>query len=123
MGQAKQRGSREERIKQAQERELEGERITIEEAKKRLNLPDNTEFKGYVIHLPDKDEFLSIFEETEAMVNTAYTKLPDLAKVFHSIESAVDVAEEITKHRLLICLLFESDQQYLTQPVWANFDE
>lgn len=76
-----------------------------------------------MIHLPDKDEFLSIFEETEAMVNTAYAKLPNLAKVFHSIESAVDVAEEITKHRLLICLLFESDQQYLTQPVWANFDD
>lgn len=123
MGQAKQRGSREVRIKQAQERKLEGERITIEETKKHLNLPEGSEFKGYVIHLPDTDEFLSVFEETEAMVNTAYAKIPDLAKVFQSIESAVEVAEEITKHRLFICLLFESDKQYLTQPVWANFDE
>ncbi|HFG6879128.1 hypothetical protein VXQ42_15390 [Acinetobacter baumannii] len=43
MGQAKQRGSREERIKQAQERKLEGERVTIEEAKKHLNLPEGSE--------------------------------------------------------------------------------
>lgn len=123
MGQAKQRGSREERIKQAQEQKLEGKRITIEEAKKRLNLSEGTEFRGYVINLPDTDEFLSTFEETEALVNIAYAKIPDLAKVFHSIESAVEVAEEITKHRLLICLLFESDKQYFTQPVWANFEE
>ena len=123
MGQAKQRGSWEERIKQAQEKKLEGERITIEEAKKRLDLPEGNEFRGYVINLPDTDEFLSTFEETEALVNTAYAKIPDLAKVFHSIESAVEVAEEITKHKLLICLLFESDKQYFTQPVWANFDE
>jgi len=53
MGQAKQRRSREERIKHAQERKLEGKRITIKEAKKRLNLPEDSEFKGYVIHLPD----------------------------------------------------------------------
>lgn len=123
MGQAKQRGSREERIKQSQDQQLEGERITIEEAKKRLDLPENTELRGYVINLPDTDEFLSKFEETEALVNTTYSKIPDLAKVFHSVERAVEVAEEITKHRLLICLLFESDKQYFTQPVWANFDE
>lgn len=123
MGQAKQRGSREERIKQAQDQKLEGERISIEEAKKRLNLPEGTEFRGYVINLPDRDEFLSTFDETEDLINTAYAKIPDLAKVFHSIESAVEVAEEITKHRLFICLLFEADKQYLTQPVWANFDE
>lgn len=123
MGQANQRGSREERVKQVQEQKLEGDRITIEEAKKRLDLPENTEYRGYVINLPDTDEFLSTFEETEAVVNIAYAKIPDLAKVFHSIESAVEVVEEITKHRLLICLLFESDQQYFTQPVWANFEE
>lgn len=123
MGQAKQRGSREERIKQAKERKFEGERIALEEAKNRLDLPENAEFKGYVINLVDTDEFLSIFEETEALVNTAYAKVPDLAKVFNSIESAVDVAEEITKHRLHICLLFEADRQYVTQAVWANYEE
>lgn len=123
MGQAKQRGSREERIKQAQDQKLEGGRISIEEAKKRLNLPEGTKFRGYVINLPDRDEFLSIFEETEALVNTAYAKVPDLAKVFNSIESAVEVAEEITKHRLHICLVFESDKQYVTQAVWANYEE
>lgn len=79
--------------------------------------------RSMMIDLPDTDEFLSVFEETEAMVNTAYAKIPDLAKVFNSIESAVEVAEEITKHRLHICLLFESDKQYVTQAVWANYEE
>lgn len=51
MGQAKQRGSLEERIVQAQQEMLEGERVTIDEAKRRLELPNNAEFLGYVIHL------------------------------------------------------------------------
>lgn len=50
MGQAKQRGSLESRIAQAKQQKLDGERITIQEARRRLQLPDNAEFLGYVIH-------------------------------------------------------------------------
>ncbi|MEG0619477.1 MAG: hypothetical protein RR557_09285, partial [Bacilli bacterium] len=58
MGQAKQRGSLQERIAQSQQEKLDGEHITIEEAKRRLELPDTAEFLGYVIHLFDQDEFV-----------------------------------------------------------------
>lgn len=46
MGQARQRGTLEERITQAQQGKLDDERITIEEAKRRLELPDSAEFLG-----------------------------------------------------------------------------
>ena len=51
MGQAKQRGSLDDRIAQAKQEKLVGERITIDEAKRRLGLPDSAEFQGYVIQI------------------------------------------------------------------------
>lgn len=59
MGQAKQRGSLDDRIAEAKQQKLVEERITINEAKCRLGLPDSAEFQGYVIHLYDEDEFVS----------------------------------------------------------------
>lgn len=123
MGQAKQRGSLQERIAQAQQQKLDGERITIEEAKRRLELPDNAEFLGYVIHLYDQDEFVGKIEENDMAINRVYVKIPDLAHVFDSVEEAIEEALKIDKYRLLVCLLFEVDNQHMIHDVWANFDD
>ena len=90
MGQAKNRGSLRERIAQAQQEKLEGERITIEEAKRHLDLPDTAEFLGYVIHLYDEDEFVGKVEETEMAINRNYVKIPDLAQIYETAEDAVN---------------------------------
>lgn len=108
MGQAKQRGSLE-------------DCITIEEAKRRLRLPDNAEFLGYVIHLYDQDEFVGKIEENDIVINRVYVKIPDLAQIFDSVEEAIHEALKIDKYRLLVCLLFEVDNQHLIHDVWANF--
>jgi hypothetical protein len=123
MGQAKQRGSLQERIAQAQQQKVDGERITIEEAKRRLELPDDAEFLGYVIHLYDQDEFVGRIEENDIAINRVYVKIPDLAQIFDSVEEAIDEALKIDKYRLLVCLLFEVDNQHMIHNVWANFDD
>lgn len=123
MGQAKQRGSLQERIAQAQQQKVDGERITIEEAKRRLELPDNAEFLGYVIHLYDKDEFVGKIQENDVAINRVYVKIPDLAQIFDTVEESIDEALKIDKYRLLVCLLFEVDNQHIIYDVWANFDD
>lgn len=123
MGQAKQRGSLQERIAQAQQQKVDGERITIEEAKRRLELPDDAEFLGYVIHLYDQDEFVGRIEENDIAINRVYVKIPDLAQIFDSVEEAIDEALKIDKYRLLVCLLFEVDNQHMIHDVWANFED
>lgn len=123
MGQAKQRGSLQERIAQAQQQKVDGERITIEEAKHRLELPDNAEFLGYVIHLYDKDEFVGKIQENDVAINRVYVKIPDLAQIFDTVEESIDEALKIDKYRLLVCLLFEVDNQHIIYDVWANFDD
>ena len=123
MGQAKQRGSLQERIAQAQQQKVDGECITIEEAKRRLELPDNAELLGYVIHLYDKDEFVGKIEENDVAINRVYVKIPDLAQIFDSVEEAIDEALKIDKYRLLVCLLFEVNNQHMIHDVWANFQD
>lgn len=123
MGQAKQRGSLQERIAQAQQEKLDGEHITIEEAKRRLELPETAEFLGYVIHLYDRDEFLGSVKETALGINRAYVKIPDHAKIYGSAEEAVSDALKIDKYRLLVCVLFEVDNKHMIHDVWANFDD
>lgn len=123
MGQAKQRGSLQERMAQAQQQKIDGERITIDEAKRRLELPDNAEFLGYVIHLYDQDEFVGKIEENDEAINRIYVKIPDLAQIFDSVEDAIDEALKIDRYRLLVCLLFEVDNQHMIHDVWANFED
>ncbi|MBC6677653.1 hypothetical protein N5I27_06320 [Acinetobacter johnsonii] len=123
MGQAKQRGSLEERIAQAQQEILEGEKVTIEEAKRRLELPNSAEFIGYVIHLYDQDEFVGKVEETALSINRVYVKIPDLAQIYETAEDAVNEALKIDKYRLLVCMLFEVNNKHMIHDVWANFDD
>jgi len=122
LGQAKQRGSLEERIAQAQQEILEGEKVTIEEAKRRLELPNSAEFIGYVIHLYDQDEFVGKVEETALSINRVYVKIPDLAQIYETAEDAVNEALKIDKYRLLVCMLFEVNNKHMIHDVWANFD-
>ena len=123
MGQAKQRGSLQERIAQSQQEKLDGEHITIEEAKRRLELPDTAEFLGYVIHLFDQDEFVGKVDETVLSINRIYVKFPDLAKIYETAEDAINEASIIDKYRLLVCMLFKVNDKYMIDGVWANFDD
>ncbi|ENW40872.1 hypothetical protein F920_03541 [Acinetobacter baumannii NIPH 335] len=60
MGQAKQRGTLEQRVKQAQEQkdDFYGTERSVAEVLAELGLPKESTVKGYVIHLPEKDEFV-----------------------------------------------------------------
>lgn len=123
MGQAKRRGSLDERMAQAQQEMLEGERVSIKEAKRRLELPDTADFLGYVIHLFDQDEFVGKVDETVLSINRIYVKFPDLAKIYVTAEDAINEALKIDKYRLLVCMLFKVNDNYMVDGVWANFDD
>lgn len=124
MGQAKNRGLLEERIRQAQDREdrFYGTQSSIEDVKQALKLPDDAQALGYVIHLPDQDEFVATLEDNEMIFSVSYAKLPEMAKVYDEPDLAIADAKKITKHKLLVCVLFESSsKQYFINDLWANY--
>ncbi|MGZ8919141.1 MAG: hypothetical protein ACXW0T_13055 [Methylobacter sp.] len=108
MGEAKRRGSQAERVKQA----LESYTATpIEAVKEELGLPDTAEFLGYVIHLPDKDEFLGDVKDNAAMKSWAWVKTPELALRFDDFKKAVKERQDC-KGNPIIALLFDVDDKY-----------
>lgn len=86
-------------------------------------MPDNAEFLGYVIHLYDQDEFVGKIIDTANATTRSYVKIPDLAHVFATVEEAVNEALKIDKYRLLVCLLFEVNNQHMIYDIWANFED
>jgi hypothetical protein len=123
MGQAKKRGSLEERIKQAQVRQdnFYGINTSVEHIRKELGLPDDANPIGYVIHLPDQDEFVAEIIDNDMAFSVAYAKIPKMAKIYDEPELAIAEAKKITKHKLLVCVLFESAEQYMINDIWANY--
>lgn len=119
MGQSKQRGSFEKRKKQAQERLSRDhglQQINIEEFIKESDLPENSQFVGYVVNIPHSDEYLADIQYGDDVVNKIIAKIPALAKVFDDIEDALKVREEFT-YPVDVCLMFETDQQFLVLPI------
>ncbi len=76
---------------------------------------------GYVIHLYDQGKFVGRIEESYVAINRVNVKITDLAQIFDSVQEVIKEALKIDKYRLLVCLLFEVDNQHMIHDVWANF--
>lgn len=110
MGQAKNRGSREQRIAEAQglvERSLDSIRED-------LGLPENAEFLGYGIHLQDRDEFLSFIKDTPAATQKAWTDNPINAVTYGSFADAYSDSKKC-QGSIVVGMFDLGDQIYVAQ--------
>ena len=85
MGQAKSRGTKEQREAEAKKRRLEKLNISerpIEEIYKEFDLPNDSEFLGYIINIVESDEFVAKFEDTPDQTVT----LPNLRHLINRIK-------------------------------------
>ena len=78
MGESKRRGSRDERVAEA----VEQRKRKLDEVKKKLGIPEDAEFCGYVIHQAENDEFVQAIEDTPLVVKRAFVKAPEVAMRF-----------------------------------------
>lgn len=115
MGQAKNRGSKEQRIQEAtkrKEQSREKHAEILREAIEEMNLPPSTEFCGFVVHFTDTDEFLAGLQSNRDMTHRQISKIPDLAKRYDDYESAAADAAQC-KGRTTIAHLFDVGSQYV----------
>ena len=89
---------------------------TLNALLRELELSDSTKFSGYVIHLPDEDEFLHSIVETKVKTVRKFCDTPEHAKVYNTKISASKDAEKC-KQRTDICYLLELDNQLMITPV------
>ncbi len=83
-----------------------------------IGLPETTKYLGYVVHLPEEDEFLMDIKETASKVLRRFAKLPEMAKRYQSLTKAKSDAKKC-KQETLICYLFETQQRFYV----AEIDE
>jgi hypothetical protein len=108
MGEASRRGNRENRVTQALDKYKAS---SIEAVKEELGLPDTAEFLGYVIHLPEKDEFLGGIKNDICIKKWAWVGAPGLALRFHDFRVAVKERNDCNGNPV-IALLFDVDDKY-----------
>ncbi|MCB6185090.1 hypothetical protein LIN78_16200 [Leeia sp. TBRC 13508] len=108
MGQAKNRGSKEQRIADA----LGLKRVSLSDLKIRLGLPENASFLGYGIHNVEKDEFLSRFEETADAIMRTWGKTPELAISYAEFDDAYTVSRKC-KEAIVVGMFDTGTQIYV----------
>lgn len=87
------------------------EQIPVEEAIKRLGLPEGTTFEGYVVHLVESDEFLALHSDDGYQEGWGWAKTPSFAKVWESSKKAEKMARKYGKSAV-VRLLFDIGEQY-----------
>lgn len=120
MGQAKDRGTPDERLTQSVEAKrkiaesLGLVRRDLDEVRQELDLPPSAPFLGYVVHIPTRDEFLAEFKDSSIAVSRHWTKNPGMAQRFEHFADAHGLARE--NHEVVVGL-FETKTQFVVAEV------
>jgi hypothetical protein len=111
MGESKRRGSREERIQQSQDNQKQ----KLDDIKKRIGVPEEAEFCGYIIHLAKQNAFVQTIEETPSAVNRTATADVQLGLRFPHFWDAYKYAREEKNEKVVG--LFKLDDEFMVRPV------
>ena len=111
MGQAKQRGTAEQRAQHARERRrADLQPIDIDELRTAHNVPVDAEFVGFVVWLRERDEFLVHVDELPGLTKRAYGSVVDSAVRFPTWDEAVPHTDA-SKHPAIVAAAFDMGKQ------------
>lgn len=95
---------------------------SIDDIKKELGLTCDIDILGYIITLPNKDEFVAIVKKDGDSNLIGYTDSIMNAYIYEDYLDAINDAKSISKYDVHVCTLIETPDQFLTNPLWSNFD-
>lgn len=88
--------------------------IKPEQLKKAAGLPDDANFHGWLIHSPEKDDFLLKYKESDSVVNKIWCGLPDQAMRFNRFTRALKVIERLgLENQAIIVAAFDLGRQVI----------
>ena len=86
----------------------------ISKLRKEMQLPANAVFHGWLIHNPERDDFLHSFNEGRLTTETTWTQTPDGAFDFKEFILARHIFERLQlKGKAVIVASFDLDQQII----------
>ncbi|UHJ61626.1 hypothetical protein [Vibrio furnissii] len=88
--------------------------IKPEELKKAAGLPENANFHGWLIHSPEKDDFLLKYKEKGPLISKTWCGLPDQAMRFNRFVRALKVIELLElQNQAIIVAAFDLGRQII----------
>lgn len=108
MGEAKKRGTKEQRADSAVKRQ----KVSIDFVKAELGLPESSAFMGYVIYNEFNDDYLASTSDKPTHRANTYVKNPESALRFQDYRQAISTSNAIMKTTKL-GLLFDTGDQYI----------
>jgi hypothetical protein len=79
----------------------------IRNIKESLGLNDATKFCGFVIHIPEKDEFIAKIEDNGFVKVIGYSPIPDYAIKYKRFDKAIKASTKCDKYKTVIGYLFD----------------
>ncbi|TMO84592.1 hypothetical protein [Pseudoalteromonas spongiae] len=80
------------------------EKIDLEHLKKEFELPEETKFVGYAIHLENSDEFLHNYNDSPDATLMTWSPSPVNAKKFHSLKKVTRIKNDIKPEARIVWL-------------------
>ena len=121
MGQAKNRGTLEQRIQQSKARteqlaeQLGLEQRSLADIKADLGIPEDAAFHGYAVHIPEADEFLMNHVDNRDSTTRQWAKRPELAKCFEQFADSYRLCRPDRGE--IVVGVFETESQYFVAEV------
>jgi hypothetical protein len=82
----------------------------IRRLKREAGLPEEATFAGYVVHVPEKEDFLAHHEDDGGVVNRAYAPTPEYAIRYADRARATAVAQSLPR-KAVVCAVFDLGRQ------------
>ncbi|HKJ82934.1 MAG TPA: hypothetical protein VJ961_02805 [Mariprofundaceae bacterium] len=88
----------------------------ISEVIQELGLPNDSQFIGYVIYFPERDDYFFLTIEDDDADLRGFSPTPHLAKVFDDYDDALGMASRFGRFSE-VSLLFDTGPEYMVFPV------
>lgn len=82
-----------------------------------MGLPKGTKVKGYVIHLPDSDEFLADKTSDDDITGWVWGVSPEQAIKYKNAKKALGEISDYTKAKVDVCALLDLGKSYIALPI------
>jgi len=84
----------------------------VKNVKEYLGLTDAAKFCGFVIHIPENDEFIAKIEDNDFVKIIGYSVIPDFAIKYKLYDKALKASTKCVKYKTVIGYLFDLGEQH-----------
>jgi hypothetical protein len=84
----------------------------VKNVKEHLGLTFAAKFCGFIIHIPENDEFIAKIEDNDFVKIIGYSPIPDFSIKYKYYNKALSASKKCDKYKTVVGFLFDCGEQY-----------